>query len=570
MFNIKACKTNLFFGILFAFIFCAGFVLCAYAEDASKAQENLDLGKQLYESGKFNQAMDQFVNVFVEGNSEQIAEANEYMNLIHYAAGNVEEGIVTEEDTFVPEESINPEAKQADVLNAQTSQQDYGIGALASPYVLDPQTGKVITGIVKEQIVVQDGFPSNDPEELRAIKKNEIDRRIYDEISFIVSKLSKVQGVSVYTRGGFLDAIDMDAKLIFGKTATTFTPESKEILDMIYNLMILNGRPSFVLLPPGSYSDNVTIQGVRQAAALNSYFINKGISTAKLSFNMGLSAEEPPLKFSDLNGLSIVFDYTSVPKLKNTVADRNTAPILSVGMYPEDGFFPRKGEGMVVDFSVVQAVSPVKDWTFQIVRHAGDNKYYVVRQISGTKAAYRQIYWNGRKEYFGPMLPSGRYTFILIANDEKGRQKVVRRPVSLFSESTDGLNYYGAPKGRKEGALDYQAARLWNKPARQMITPYTDEENQAYESYDAATTVSADELAASQQEGAGEQAQSVADMPEMPQGSSSEGVSTDTADSMTEVPPAVAGEVPSDAAAEDVAADPNANAEQYEDIPEKQ
>lgn len=152
----------------------------------------------------------------------------------------------------------------------------------------------------------------------------------------------------------------MDAKLIFGKTATTFTPESKEILDMIYNLMILNGRPSFVLLPPGSYSDNVTIQGVRQAAALNSYFINKGISTAKLSFNMGLSAEEPPLKFSDLNGLSIVFDYTSVPKLKNNVADRNTAPIVSIGMYPEDGFYPQKGEGMVVDFSVVQAVSPSK------------------------------------------------------------------------------------------------------------------------------------------------------------------------------------------------------------------
>ncbi len=566
MFNIRACKTNLCFRILFAFIFCAGFTLCAYAEDASKAQASLDLGKQLYESGKFNQAMDQFVNVFVEGNSEQISEANEYMNLIHYAAGNVEEGIVTEEDTFVPEESVNPDAKQANVLNAQTPQADYGIGALASPYVLDPQTGKVITGIVKEQIVVQDGFPSNDPEELRAIKKNEIDRRIYDEIGFIVSKLSKVQGISVYTRGGFLDAIDMDAKLIFGKTATTFTPESKEILDMIYNLMILNGRPSFVLLPPGSYSDNVTIQGVRQAAALNSYFINKGISTAKLSFNMGLSAEEPPLKFSDLNGLSIVFDYTSVPKLKNNVADRNTAPIVSIGMYPEDGFYPQKGEGMVVDFSVVQAVSPVKDWTFQIVRHAGNSKYYVVRQISGTKAAYRQIYWNGRKEYFGPMLPAGRYTFILIANDEKGRQKVVRRPIALLSIGNDGLNYYGAPKGKKGGSFDPQAPELWTKPERQMVTPYTDEENQAFsESYGAATTVSADELAAAQQEGAGEQAPSynnVADMPEVQPGAAADEASTDTADSMTEVP--------SDSMSEGAASDPNANADQYEDIPDKQ
>ena len=69
------------------------------------------------------------------------------------------------------------------------------------------------------------------------------------------------------------------------------------------------------------------------------------------------------------------------------------------------------------DFSVVESFAKVADWTLQIVQHAKDGKYYVVRQISGSSPVYRQIFWNGKKQYFGQILPIGNYTIILRAKD---------------------------------------------------------------------------------------------------------------------------------------------------------
>ena len=83
--NIKNSLTKyIFVALSLCFVFTA-----AYAASLS-VEDKLNKGKALYEEGKYDDAMDNFIDVFVSGNPEQISEANEYVNLIHFKRGGVE------------------------------------------------------------------------------------------------------------------------------------------------------------------------------------------------------------------------------------------------------------------------------------------------------------------------------------------------------------------------------------------------------------------------------------------------------------------------------------------------
>lgn len=494
--NIKNSLTKyIFVALSLCFVFTA-----AYAASLS-VEDKLNKGKALYEEGKYDDAMDNFIDVFVSGNPEQISEANEYVNLIHFKRGGVEapkqvpydeslekaretghEGKVlfdsrkAGEETEAVKEAKKPVAQaqaQAQTqpqsqLQAAASQQE---GAnVAEPVIYTPEGTPVEDNKRVEKIVAESTMPEGDDEEVKALRRESINAQVDSMTNSVLEKLNSYKGINVYMRGGMVDAIDMESSAIFADDGVTFKPEAKEILDEVYSLMILSGTPSFVLLPPGSYTDSVSIQGVRQTVALNSYLINMGVSTAKLSFNMGLTTEQPPAKFSDLDGISIVFDYTAKPNLKLKSPEKNTPPVLSLGLYPFRSITPDMDEGMVADFSVVESFAKVADWTLQIVQHAKDGKYYVVRQLSGSGPVYRQIFWNGKKQYFGQILPIGNYTIILRAKDVDGREKIVRRKVELLQTKKAEAKPAKTAKGAKAAAagenskLDYTKKRLWSKP----------------------------------------------------------------------------------------------------------
>ena len=286
----------------------------------------------------------------------------------------------------------------------------------------------------------------------------------------LIEKLNKQEGVNVYMRNGKVDAIDIDSDVIFLDDKITFSSHGKEVLEDVYALMLLAKDPVFVLLPPGSYTDEVNLQGMRQAVALNSYLINMGLSSSKLNFNMGLLNEQPPAKFSNLEGISIVFDYDKEPSLYNKVSDKQAYPILSLGMYPEE-INTTLGEMMVIDFSVIETSAPIADWKLQIIQHASDGKYYIVRQVSGKDSIYDQIYWNGKKQFYGAALPDGKYTLMLRAKDNKGKEKIVRRKVRLVSQRQKDQEVKTAKaaktaKASTQKVLDYTTPRLWKKPAK--------------------------------------------------------------------------------------------------------
>lgn len=563
---------NIFCRLILAVV-CFAFLISAPANASADAAAKLEAGKKLYNERKYDAAMDNFIEVFISGNSAQIAEANEYVNLIHFAMGGVDapkrvpydpmleqsraeqpsrltppraptqasaitntepprtptsassiivptqqpgqgEYVPFYEEYYdavgaegagyfaaapAPQQEPQEAAQQApagpatpetpdtyvpfyesyDTDMPSSSGEPFGPYESYEPYEQYESNEPVIEAEPEpasfESIVADDILLKTKPKKLAAMRREAIDAHITFMTNNILERLSKHKGVVIYTRNGMVDALDIQPDIIFERN-NNFKLSSKPVLEDLYALMLVSGKPTFVLLPEGAFTDNVSIRSVRQVIALNSYLINMGLSSGKISFNMGLNSEQPPVKFSNIEGLGIVFDYTTKPVLKRKLSDKDTPPVLSLGMYPFASFTPAKNEGMLIDFSVIEASSPVADWSLQIVHHGKDGKFFIVRQVSGMGAAYKQIFWNGKKQYFGEVLPAGDYILVLRAKDIDGREKALRRRVTLNGVAKPKT--VAAPKAAPKAAAvvpptsgaasanDYTARRLWTKPAR--------------------------------------------------------------------------------------------------------
>ncbi len=291
-----------------------------------------------------------------------------------------------------------------------------------------------------------------------------------------VAELSADKGVHLYMRpDGQPDALDIDEGVLFKGNA--FRTESLGTLNSIYELLALTQGAQFVILPAGSYTDDVTLSGIRQAMALKSYLVKRGISQGKLYYNMGLVDKEVPAQFSNLKGLSIVFDYNA--KLPTRLLENEgdeTAPLLSMAIVPQCHAIDRSlGEAYAVDFSVLETVNTLDNWMLQVIQHGRDGNYYIVRQLEGFSPVYHQILWNGRKGIIGPELPCGKYTLVLSGVDLKGNKQTLRRRVVVKCAADPApACQMGTCKTAEKttqtatGTLNYKAARLWTKPARKM------------------------------------------------------------------------------------------------------
>ena len=284
----------------------------------------------------------------------------------------------------------------------------------------------------------------------------------------VIERIRNTKGVRIYFRNDLPDAIDIDGDVIF--QGTRFNLSAQPLLDDIYSLMALTQGASYIILPAGSYTDDVTLGGIRQAMALNSYFVHKGISSGKISYNMGLYDQEPPAQFANLEGLSIVFDFDS--DLPSAIAQANQIskqPLLSMAVVPvSNEIDPSKGEAFAVDFSVIETVNAVSNWTFQVVQHAKDGKYYVVRQLEGFAPVYHQILWNARKGIIGPELECGKYTLVLTVTDSTGEKKTLRRRITVKCGTQKAAV---ADEKSLCTKCNYKTARLWTKPGRVMMAP---------------------------------------------------------------------------------------------------
>ena len=528
----------------------------------NKADEALAKGKRLFADGRYEEAMDSFIDVFVSGNTDQIAEANEYVNLIHFDRGGVvppkqvpydaelekrQNGGVSgttlskkpktktktttkTEETYTivtvqdePEEDFGSSTSEQETSSFASSESssDSGFGdgneteqattkgndrggtsqdeeGFQDESVASSQEGSDIES--QDEIIPEEtSFPKGSKSKVRSLQKEKEDRQRRELIDYIIAQLNANEDVQVYMRSGRVDAIDINSAAIFQGSKIDKTATS--ILDNVYALMILENSPSYVILPEGSYTDDVTLHGVRQAVALNSYLINRGISSSKLNLNMGLTTQEPPEKFSNLAGISIVFDYKGQSRLKSKLQEKNLPPVLSLATYPFKEITPTADEVFVIDFSVMEATSPIKEWVLQIVSHAMDDHYYVVKQLSGDGPLNYQTFWNGHKRYFGQLLPYGKYTVVLRGKDIEGRESLLKRQLILkepperedlvimktesevveeetfkrIKEEQEAKASKTARTWSDDSGLDYSQKRLWTKPGKKQVGAITEE-----------------------------------------------------------------------------------------------
>ncbi len=479
---------------------------------AASAAKQLEKGKQLYAQEKDDEAMDYFIDVLVNGSRAEAEEANSYINLIHSRIGGIQDPIEVDvnfkegearrlqpgQDPAVLEAQQAVEQEVADAGLIYTTEQDALAmkgEAIAEEVAAQEQAAKEQGELLRQQAQekalemqeaavadteaavasVQTSSTFTDLTSPAALKARQIytSQKLESMKQAAVARLEKAKGVRVYFRNDLPDAIDIDSEVLFN--GYKFRPEALSVLDDVYTLMALTQGAGYIILPPGSYTDNITLAGVRQAMALNSFLVHKGLSSGKLSYNMGLYDQEPPAKFANLEGVSIVFDFDAeLPASLPQAVSVNKLPMLSMAVVPvSNKIDPAAGEAFAVDFSVIETEHPVDNWLFQVIQHAENDGYYVVRQLEGFSPVYHQIVWNGRKGIIGPELACGTYTMALTAVDVMGGKRTVRRQVNVDCTSQKKAEAAKTAKAQEisDDSLDYKTARLWTKPGRKMVAP---------------------------------------------------------------------------------------------------
>ena len=488
---------------------------------ASSSAKQLEKGIQLYQANQDEEAMDYLIDVLVNGSRAEVEEANKYINLIHNRMGGIQDPVEVDvnfkegearrlqpgQDPAVLEAQMNAEnapienyldsegltytaeqdavamkgQEEAEMLAAQEqARQQALLQQQAQQRALEAQMRSKDRQVQEADVIVEAPGQSTQQETVStgstftdlstpsALKARQIytSQKLDSMKKAAIAKLEKAEGVRVYFRDGLPDAIDIDSDVLFN--GYKFRPEAMPLLDEIYTLMALTQGAGYVILPPGSYTDNITLAGIRQAMALNSFLVHKGLSSGKLSYNMGLFDQEPPAKFANLDGVSIVFDFDSeLPASMPQAASVSKLPLLSMAVVPvSNEIDPAAGEAFAIDFSVIETAETIDNWLFQVVQHAANGGYYVVRQLEGFSPVYHQLVWNGRKGIIGPELACGTYTLALTATDVMGGKRTIRRQIEVAC--TNAQPAQKATASTQDKKLNYKTARLWNKPARIM------------------------------------------------------------------------------------------------------
>ena len=541
-------------------VLTGGLLATVQTVQAASAEKQLQKGIEAYQKNNTDKALDYFVDVLMNGDNEQVATANKYIDAIHNQIGGIKTPV--EVDVSFPNqptqtivdktenlanygtEKLNTLATEGETVAAETA------AAFGTPKTLTEQIEeRQLAGYLQDgteplsqaqstaldQAAVLEETAANGvaatQDDLAAIA-NELNqpltipsdpvlptaeatalptaatpaaaltvsetpsasstfadltspsaieaRNIYTAQKLqsltdsAIAELSADKGVHLYMRpDGRPDAIDIDDGVLFQNNS--FRTQSLGTLNSIYELLALTQGARYTILPAGSYTDDVTLSGIRQAMALKSYLVKRGISQGKLYYNMGLVDQEVPAQFSNLKGLSIVFDYdTQLPTRLLENEGNETAPLLSMAIVPQCHAIDRSlGEAYAIDFSVLETVNTLDNWVLQVIQHGRDGNYYIVRQLEGFSPVYHQILWNGRKGIIGPELPCGKYTIVLTGIDLKGNKQTLRRRVIVKCAADPAPSCQmgtckQATAVQSTGTLNYKAARLWKKPGRVM------------------------------------------------------------------------------------------------------
>ena len=393
-----------------------------FSEDADAGfSKSMRLAIDLYKRGLDLDAMDRFMEILVKGDPSERPVANEYLNLItkRMAVG-------TRIDQRTP--------------SGPTTVEKVPPGAGPRPGTLQPTTDRFVGEAPPAKFPEKaPGEPAEGDDSLsrsqgtlsrsdRALMKKEIEDKIRNRSQVLLGQLRRYEDISVRMANTRLPrAIGLPPELLFD-SATNFKKDADKILGLLGDLAFSLGATQIVILPEGAILNESKVLHMRRTMAISSSLMRAGISPPRIRVNLLSTQVDVPRDMNNFKGILLFFVYNQPLTLSSEdELGSQAGPPISLGASPGT-IDPEKGEGSIIEFSVVETPAGLMSWRFQLMgpgEKAADDMV-PLQEVKGSAPVFHQIYWNGRSKYFGKTLTPGRYECILTATDMKNRSNKKR------------------------------------------------------------------------------------------------------------------------------------------------
>ncbi|MBI4424644.1 MAG: OmpA family protein [Elusimicrobia bacterium] len=384
---------------------------------AAGLSRTMQMAVRFYDQGRDSEAMDNFMEVLSSGDPAERNMANEYINLITqrmYSGSSI----------YPRPGAAGPKpALVADPAAAPAPTRPQARGRIAE---IEPGTGRRLDRLPGRAA-------GESPRADKAVMKKEIDAKIKAFARQYLSDIESYPDVRVLMADRqHPRAIGVPADLLFD-TGIVFKKPAAKLLASLTGLVFCLGATQVAVLPEGAVVGDARILDMRRTMGVSAHFYAAGVSPPRVRVNLLNSQIDVPKGMLDFRGIILLFIYNQPLSLAsdNPIGDEAGPPI-SLGAWPEK-FRADRGEGSIIEFSVVEPPAGLIGWRFQLRQPAGGpgTDLVTLQEVAGASPVFHQIYWNGRRNYFGPELPAGRYEVIVSATDGRNRTRKLHRWIGL-------------------------------------------------------------------------------------------------------------------------------------------
>ncbi|MDE2512404.1 MAG: OmpA family protein, partial [Elusimicrobia bacterium] len=275
----------------------------------------------------------------------------------------------------------------------------------------------------------------------KALMRKEIKSRLHSAQERSLEDLKAINGVRVMMReNGDPDAIGIPSPLLF-QSGISFQRDAVRLLDPLTKLVFALGSTQVLILPEGTAMGDAKVLDMRRTMGISSALYQAGVAPPRVRVNLLNTQVDIPRGLTDFRGVVIVFQYDQPMQLtvESAVGDELGPPI-SLGVFPPQ-IRPSRNQGAIIEFSVSDPPAGLVSWKFQLLQPSKDGTELApLQEVVGGGPVFHQIFWNGRQNYFGIPLASGRYECVLTALDAKNRQRTLHRWISVLPEEGGSEN----------------------------------------------------------------------------------------------------------------------------------
>lgn len=384
---------------------------CALAQEDGDLSRPMRAAIRLYERGEDLQAMDRFMEILTKGDPTERARANEYLNAITHRM-NTGQSAPVRGSSDQESADIKPVARRADPPDS-VDEPAPPLRKTAPAAPRETEMSAADTTLMRKEIRAR----------MRSAQEKSLD------------DLRAVEGVRVVLRAnGDPDAIGLPSPLLF-KSGIAFQRGASRLLDPLTRLVFSLGGSQVLILPEGTSIGDAKVLDMRRTMGISSHLYQAGVAPPRVRVNLLNTQVSVPPSLQDFRGVIVVFlhDQPLSLAVENAIGD-DSGPPISLGVYPQQ-IRPVRDQGAVIEFSVADPHAGVASWKFQLLHPSVDGSdLSTLQEVIGGGPVFHQIFWNGKRNYFGNPLPAGRYECVLSAVDAKNRRRTLHRWIQVLGE----------------------------------------------------------------------------------------------------------------------------------------